>query len=120
MSYIYEVLCEMKNYECEENQRGLELWQSLYTNDGLKSTWKATYTEWLNELAEMNSIPPGIFRNFWIQDALGESDEDLELIDRWFKPEEEDDNDSVCFRVEHDYDEKECSDACPYKHPLKN
>jgi len=83
------VLCEMKNYECEENQRGLELWQSLYTNDGLKSTWKATYTEWLNELAEMNDIPPGIFRNFWIQDALGQSDEDLELIDRWFKPEEE-------------------------------
>jgi hypothetical protein len=28
---------------------------------------------------------------------------------------EDDDNDSVCFRVEHDYDEKVCSDACPYK-----
>lgn len=29
--------------------------------------------------------------------------------------EEEDDNDSVCFRVRHEYNEKECSDNCPYK-----
>ena len=29
--------------------------------------------------------------------------------------EEDDDNDSVCFRVRHEYNEKECSDNCPYK-----
>ena len=29
--------------------------------------------------------------------------------------EEDDDNDSVCFRVPHDYNENECSDNCPHK-----
>lgn len=30
-------------------------------------------------------------------------------------PESEDENDSVCFRVPHDYNEDECSDNCPHK-----
>lgn len=29
---------------------------------------------------------------------------------------DDEDNDSVCFRVRHEYNEKECSDNCPYKH----
>ena len=29
--------------------------------------------------------------------------------------EDDDENDSVCFRVRHEYNEKECSDNCPHK-----
>jgi hypothetical protein len=29
--------------------------------------------------------------------------------------EDDDENDSVCFRVPHEYNEKECSDNCPHK-----
>ena len=85
----------MKNYEDDENQQGLELWHSLYTQDGLKSTWKATYTDWLNELADSMEVPTGIFRDYWIQDCIIEGERiDLEVIDRWFKPTYDDESDN--------------------------
>jgi hypothetical protein len=91
MSYIYQVLTDYKNYEGDGYQEGLDLWHSLYTNDGLKSTWKTTYTVWLNNEADLNGISTGIFRDCWIQDCLdhAQNEGDLELIDRWFKPEPE-------------------------------
>ena len=40
----------------------------------------------------------------WAEAALDTSEEEMD----------DDDNDSVCFRVEHEYNDKECSNNCPY------
>ena len=57
-----------------------------------------------NEQAEA-SIQALLFAYFTEQRFKDEADE----------ADEDDDDDSVCFRVPHDYNEKECSDNCPYK-----
>ena len=92
---MYVLLSEMKNYD--QMEEGQSLYHSLYTKDGLKSTWKATYTNYLREVAELNNIPAGSFLECWIKDAIDEAmDEDgtggdLELNERWFKPDEDED-----------------------------
>lgn len=88
MSYVYELLMQWKNYEDDELQNGLDLWHSLYTVDGLKSTWRATYKEWLMNLADNNGLIEGVFLECWIQDNLEEavSGGILDRIDYWFSP----------------------------------
>ena len=48
-----------------------------------------------------------------------ELDDDAEEEAEEEAKEEDDDNDSVCFRVPHEYNEKECSDNCPHKPKAK-
>lgn len=93
MSYVYEVLCEYRDYEVDEDEdltRGVALYKLFYTEKGyLRSTWKKDYVDWLDELCDLNNLPSdSAFRRCFIRDALDNSHDDLDIIKRWWCPEE--------------------------------
>lgn len=89
MSFVYELLCEYKNYQGEEDNRGKDLYNRLYDEKGKPIwCWQSEYEEWCHEICDLLEIPKGAFRNAWVNDAIQEAiDADLQLIKDWFKPE---------------------------------
>lgn len=75
--YVSSILKEYKKYEDDENHKdyhkGRDLWNSLYTADGIKSNWLDTLTNWLKKLAIAAKIPKGHFRECWIKDNLDDA-----------------------------------------------
>ena len=107
--YIYQILYDFKNYEDDENHQGTDLWHSLYDAEGLKSTWRDAFKDWLNELLDMNQIPEGHFRDCWIQDVFydakpHEYEGILHDIHHMFEP-DEDEEDEIVFEIKSESEE---------------
>lgn len=96
MSFVYAVLCDYKNYADDHNHEGRDLYLRLFKPDGLRSDWRDRYMEWLDDLCDQIDLPEGRFRMLWMKDALDEAKPegggDLDLIQRWFAPDDEEEH----------------------------
>jgi hypothetical protein len=74
--------------------------------------WKPNYDDYEGKWIRQEYNGSSSFAMWWYQnsDEINDGSDEEEL-----DGESDDDNDSGCFRVEHEYNEYDCSDNCPHK-----